>query len=269
MRLKGENEQQHQTIKTSASSKTRRAKAAKSESHKPSQKQVRLAQEAEFLASSLSTKLGYQFANTSLLLSALTHRSKNSDNNERLEFLGDSILGFVIADALYNRFPTASEGELSRSRSHLVRGDTLAKLAKKLELGDFLRMGPGELKSGGYRRNSILADAFEALIGAIFLDGGLDPARVFIQKNFTEIFASLSLEHVAKDPKTQLQEYLQARKMEIPLYEVLSTSGDAHQQTFCVKCVIDKLGIETQGIGGSRRKAEQIAAKAALDQIKP
>lgn len=269
MRLKGENGRSPDTIQSSATPKTKRARPGKKAvSAKASQKQLRLSQEAEFLSTSLLKALGYQFNNPLLLLAALTHRSKNSDNNERLEFLGDSILGFVIADSLYGQFPAATEGELSRSRSHLVRGDTLAKLAKKLELGDYLRMGPGELKSGGYRRNSILADAFEALIGAIFLDGGIDPARAFIQRNYADIIDVMSLDQVAKDPKTQLQEYLQSHKMDLPLYEVLATSGDAHQQVFNVKCTVDKLGIETNGEGGSRRKAEQMAARAALDKIR-
>ena len=266
--LKGDKGHMPKTNQTSASPKSKRSSRAKAESAKPSQKQVRLAQEAEFLAGTLGARLGYQFRNPLLLLAALTHRSKNSDNNERLEFLGDAILGFIIADSLYGRFPAASEGELSRSRSHLVRGDTLAKLAKKLDLGEYLRMGPGELKSGGYRRNSILADALEALIGAIYLDGGIEPAKAFILRNYAETMTAMSLEQVAKDPKTQLQEYLQAHKMDLPVYEILTTSGDAHQQTFSVKCVIDKLNIETRGEGGSRRKAEQSAAKAALDKIR-
>lgn len=189
-------------------------------------------------------------------------------NNERLEFLGDSILGFVIADELYRRFPQAAEGELSRCRASLVKGDTLAKLARILKLGDYLQLGPGELKSGGFRRNSILADAFEALIGAIFIDGGLAAATTFITLNYRPMFETLSIEDAGKDPKTLLQEYLQGRKMALPDYEVVETSGSAHQQTFTVACRVEEYKVETHGVGSSRRKAEQASAEAALELIK-
>jgi ribonuclease-3 len=211
----------------------------------------------------------YSFRDVSLLTAALTHRSKHVLNNERLEFLGDSILGFVIADELFRRFPKASEGELSRSRARLVKGDTLAKLARSLALGDYLQLGPGELKSGGYRRNSILADAFEALIGAIFVDGGLEQASAFIMRNYSSLLETLSIEEdAAKDPKTCLQEYLQGRKMALPEYDVTATAGSAHQQTFTVACRVEKYGVETEGVGNSRRKAEQASAEAALKLLK-
>jgi len=216
----------------------------------------------------LVRKCQYEFQDPSLLMAALTHRSKHSVNNERLEFLGDAILGFVIADELYRRFPAAAEGELSRCRSSLVKGEALAKLARRLELGDYLQLGPGELKSGGYRRNSILADAYEAIIGAIYLDGGLEQARCFILFNYQETLSTLSIDDATKDAKTQLQEFLQARRLGLPTYNVVSTSGSAHQQTFKVACHVQHFGLNTEGEGSSRRKAEQMAASTALSQIK-
>ena len=216
----------------------------------------------------LVRKCQYEFQDTSLLTAALTHRSKHSVNNERLEFLGDAILGFVIADELYRRFPAAAEGELSRCRSSLVKGEALAKLARRLELGDYLQLGPGELKSGGYRRNSILADAYEAIIGAIYLDGGLEQARAFILLNCQETLSTLSIDDAAKDAKTQLQEFLQARRLDLPTYEVVSTSGSAHQQTFTVSCRVEHFSVNTEAEGNSRRKAEQSAASVALSLIK-
>ena len=202
----------------------------------------------------LVRKCQYEFQDTSLLTAALTHRSKHSVNNERLEFLGDAILGFVIADELYRRFPAAAEA--------------LAKLARRLELGDYLQLGPGELKSGGYRRNSILADAYEAIIGAIYLDGGLEQARAFILLNCQETLSTLSIDDAAKDAKTQLQEFLQARRLDLPTYEVVSTSGSAHQQTFTVSCRVEHFSVNTEAEGNSRRKAEQSAASVALSLIK-
>jgi ribonuclease-3 len=210
----------------------------------------------------------YNFNNVALLEEALTHRSKHARNNERLEYLGDSILGFLIAKTLFDMFPSASEGELSRCRSKLVKGDTLAKLAKILNLGDFLLLGAGEMKSGGFRRNSTLADAFEAIIGAIYIDGGMQSADAFVAHQFAELLDSMSLDETHKDSKTQLQEFLQARKQPLPEYSVVSTVGGDHEQIFQVQCVVEGLQDPTMGEGTSRRKAEQAAARMALDLIK-
>ncbi len=216
----------------------------------------------------LCKTLHYEFKNVDLLEEALTHRSKHAKNNERLEYLGDSILGFLIAKHLFEMFPTASEGELSRCRSKLVKGETLAKLAKALNLGDYLLLGAGELKSGGFRRNSTLADAFEAVIGAIFMDGGMPSADTFVAYQFAELLDGMSLDDTHKDPKTQLQELLQARKQPLPEYNVISTIGSDHDQIFQVQCVVQELPRPTMGEGTSRRKAEQAAARLALDLIK-
>lgn len=212
--------------------------------------------------------LHYEFRNMDLLEEALTHRSRQGKNNERLEYLGDSILGFIVAKRLFDRFPDATEGELSRCRSKLVKGDTLAKLARTLNLGDFLLLGPGELKSGGYRRNSTLADAFEAIIGAVYLDGGMPSADAFVDGQFGQLLDSINLDETLKDPKTQLQEYLQARKQALPEYNVVGTSGTDHAQVFKVQCVVEVLSNPTLGEGSSRRKAEQEAARQALELIK-
>jgi ribonuclease-3 len=215
----------------------------------------------------LSKKLSYQFFRIELLETALTHRSAGSPNNERLEYLGDSVLNFIIADALYNRFVKASEGELSRLRANLVNGDTLAGIARGMHLGDFLRLGPGELKSGGYRRDSILAGATEAVIGAVYLDGGFDSCRQLVTRIFHDILDNISLDTVIKDPKTRLQEYLQSKKLQLPVYNILSTSGRDHDQIFKVGCVIEGRSTPFIGEGGSRRKAEQDAAEKALKLI--
>ncbi len=215
----------------------------------------------------LSDKLFYQFIRIELLETALTHRSAGSPNNERLEYLGDSALNFIIADALYKQFVTASEGKLSRIRANLVNGDTLAGLARGLNLGDFLRLGPGEFKSGGYRRDSILAGALEAVIGAVYLDGGFDHSRQLVMRIFQDVLDSISLEMVIKDPKTRLQEYLQSKKLQLPVYNILSTSGHDHDQIFKVGCVIEGWSTPFLGEGGSRRKAEQDAADKALKLI--
>jgi ribonuclease-3 len=212
----------------------------------------------------LATKFAYQFSNENLLEDALTHRSKGSVNNERLEFLGDAILGVVIAEALYRRFPKATEGELSRFRAALVKKETLAELAREFSLGDYLRLGPGELKSGGFRRDSILADAMEAVIGAIFLDSDMLNARDFVLRCFEGRLENLSEDQAFKDPKTRLQEYLQARRLDLPTYEVVATHGSEHAQTFEVHCRIPGLAEPVVGRGTSRRKAEQAAAKQAL-----
>lgn len=217
--------------------------------------------------SELQRKLNYQFNDISLLEVALTHRSKSSTNNERLEFLGDAILGFVVADMLYHHFDDASEGVLSRFRASLVKKDTLAELARSFFLGDFLTMGPGELKSGGYQRDSILADGMEAVLGAMYLDGGLVVVSELITHSLQARVADLSTELDLKDPKTRLQEYLQGRKLPLPEYDVVATYGDEHDQRFEVQCLVKGLDQPVTGEGSSRRRAEQDAAQRALDQL--
>lgn len=216
---------------------------------------------------SLYRKLQYTFSNQALLIEALTHRSRHFVNNERLEFLGDSILGFVIAAELYQRFPKAQEGELSRCRAALVKGETLANLAKELDLGEYLLLGPGELKSGGFRRASTLADALEAIIGAIYLDRGYDAARDFILTCYGKRLGEISIDESLKDSKTQLQEYLQSHKLPLPEYTIVTTEGSMHEQIFQVKCRVTNLSEPTYGEGTSRRKAEQASAKHALNLI--
>ncbi|MDH5179931.1 MAG: ribonuclease III [Gammaproteobacteria bacterium] len=215
----------------------------------------------------LSRRIDYQFVDPTLLSTALTHRSASNHNNERMEFLGDSILSYIISIELYERFPTAQEGELSRVRASLVKGETLAKIARELSLGDFLALGSGEMKSGGFRRSSILADAYEALIGAIFLDGGLEAARNFVLKFFTDRLAKCDPDSINKDPKTRLQEYLQARSLELPDYKVVSITGEAHKQFFKVECHLPLMEKPFLGEGTSRRKAEQMAAENALEKL--
>lgn len=212
----------------------------------------------------LQRRLGHQFADSELLTLALTHRSFAGRNNERLEFLGDSILNFIAAEALFQRFPQAREGQLSRLRARLVKGETLAVLARGFELGEYLRLGSGELKSGGFRRESILADALEALIGAIYLDAGMDVARARVLDWLTNELDGLTLVDTNKDPKTRLQEFLQSRAVELPRYEVVDIQGEPHCRTFFVQCEIALLTDKTQGQGASRRIAEQVAAAAAL-----
>jgi ribonuclease-3 len=211
--------------------------------------------------------LDYQFNDIDLLREALTHRSKQGKNNERLEYLGDAIVGFLVAEQLFLAFPTATEGQLSRSRSKLVKGETLAKLARNLNMGDYLRLGPGEMKSGGYRRNSTLADAYEAVIGALYLDGGVEVARRFVVQQFTPLIRSINLSDSLKDSKTKLQEWLQSQKRSLPVYTVINTDGGDHEQIFKVQCEVEGLDIPTIGEGASRRKAEQAAAKQALAQL--
>ncbi len=215
----------------------------------------------------LEQRLGYRFRQPEWLETALTHRSAGRRNNERLEFLGDAILGFVISETLFKRFPEASEGQLSRMRASLVKGETLAGIARELELGDHLVLGPGELKSGGYRRDSTLADAVEALIGAIYRDGGLAPARAFILRHLGARIGELDPAGILKDPKTRLQELLQARGQPLPAYEVTAVTGKTHDQRFEVACHVDGLDAPARGTGASRRKAEQAAAAAALAQL--
>jgi ribonuclease-3 len=215
----------------------------------------------------LSRKLEYTFNNTHLLEAALTHRSVGSTNYERLEFLGDSILSFVIAEQLYLRYPTADEGTLSRCRASLVKGETLAELAAELQLGEFLNLGPGELKSGGFRRESILADALEAIMGAVFLDGGYEAVKAFVLSLYQEHLAKISPTISLKDPKTRLQEYLQSRRLPLPNYEMVGAEGKAHQQTFTVTCTIEGLEQVASATGSSRRKAEQAAAAQILEML--
>jgi ribonuclease-3 len=212
----------------------------------------------------LEKKISYQFANPRLLNSALSHRSVGSDNNERLEFLGDAILGYVIASILYDKFPKATEGELSRLRATLVKGPTLASVARQLQLGDYLNLGPGELKSGGGRRESILAGAFEAVIGAVYLDSNIDMAREMILHLFDDRLAKVTPKTVEKDSKTRLQEFLQARRKKLPVYETISVTGAEHEQLFKVSCIVETLEHPAVGAGASRRAAEQDAAQRAL-----
>ncbi|AUI65929.1 MULTISPECIES: ribonuclease III [Glaesserella] len=208
----------------------------------------------------LQRKLGYQFANLDYLSQALTHRSAASKNNERLEFLGDSILNFAIGKALYEKFPKANEGELSRMRAALVKEQTLAIVARQFELGEYMKLGAGELKSGGYRRESILSDCVEAIIAAVYLDAGIDKAMERVHHWYQELLNGMQPGEAQKDPKTRLQEYLQGRKLPLPTYEVTDIKGEAHNQTFTVSCKVEKIDEIFIGKGTSRRKAEQDAA---------
>lgn len=212
--------------------------------------------------------IGYTFNDINLLSSALTHRSAAIDNNERLEFLGDSVLSLVISTELFSKFPKSDEGILSRLRASLVKGETLSELAKEISLGDYISLGSGELKSGGFRRASILADAFEAVIGAIYLDGGIKEAGKFILTQFQERLNVINPDEVNKDPKTQLQEYLQARNHPLPVYTVVSIDGKSHEQTFTVDTQVEIINRVIQGKGKSRRFAEQQAAQKILELLK-
>ena len=215
---------------------------------------------------SLQQRLAYRFRDPALLEQALTHRSFGQPNNERLEFLGDSILNCVIAALLYQAFRDIDEGDLSRVRANLVKQQSLFEIAARLELGPHLRLGEGEARSGGFRRPSILADGVEALVGAIFLDGGFDSAHGVIAALYAGVLKTVDPRTLGKDAKTLLQEYLQGRRMPLPVYAVVATHGAAHSQTFEVECAIAKLGITVLGGGASRRAAEQSAAKLALEQ---
>lgn len=218
-------------------------------------------------AHGLERQIGYQFKNQSLLQQALTHRSHGSQNNERLEFLGDGVLNFIIAHQLFQRFPKLSEGDLSRMRAQLVKEPTLCEIASSLGLGEHLRLGEGELKSGGWRRPSVLADALEAMVGAAYLDGGFEAAEQMVVRLFTPLLEKLDPKSIGKDPKSMLQEYLQSRKFDLPEYKVLATEGEAHCQTFRVECHIARLNISTNGEGASRRAAEQQAAELAYKKV--
>ncbi|MCJ8168591.1 ribonuclease III [Atopomonas sediminilitoris] len=215
----------------------------------------------------LERRLGYSFVDKGLMQLALTHRSFAGRNNERLEFLGDAILNFVVGEELFKHFPQAKEGQLSRLRARLVKGATLAILGKEFDLGEFLRLGSGELKSGGFRRESILADAVEALIGAIYLDTGMEPARERTLAWLSPFFAELTLVDTHKDPKTRLQEFLQSRGEELPRYTVTAEEGEPHCRVFFVECQVALLEHSTHGEGNSRRHAEQQAAAAALTAL--
>lgn len=214
----------------------------------------------------LTAKIGYKFSNKELLNQAVTHRSAKGKHNERLEYLGDSILGFVIAEALYLQFPKHAEGDLTRMRSNIVKGVTLAKLAKAFDIGQYLVLGPGESKSGGHKRESILEDAIEAIIGAVYLDSDIDTCKQLILSWFSEHLAKIKPD-IDKDPKTRLQEYLQAKKIPLPLYEVIHIHGQAHEQTFTVTCTTEIIKNVVKTKAASRRKAEQAAAQQVLDII--
>lgn len=215
----------------------------------------------------LQKKLGYEFSDESLLIQALTHRSFKGAHNERLEFIGDSLLGMFVAEALYFDFPKATEGELTRMRSQIVKGQTLTAIAKEFELSQWLRLGPGEMKSGGCRRDSILEDVIEAIIGSVYLDSNIEQCKEFVLKLVKKRLDDVDPSNALKDPKTQLQEWLQSRKRPLPVYEVINTTGQAHNQTFTVSCTLDD-GQQLEATGTSRRKAEQSAARKALEVIK-
>jgi ribonuclease-3 len=212
-------------------------------------------------------RLGYEPHDLALFRAALTHRSAPGANNERLEFLGDAVVNLLIAHRLYQVFPLATEGELSRLRARLVSREPLAEIAVSLGVGETLQLGSGELRSGGFRRQSILADALEALCGAIFLDGGLGAAEPIIARLFTERIAALPSPEALKDPKTRLQEYLQSRSLTLPRYLILGIEGEDHAQTFRVSCEVPGLALRVEGGGSSRRRAEQQAAQAMLEAI--
>jgi ribonuclease-3 len=212
----------------------------------------------------LQQRLGHSFADAALLAQALTHRSFSAGHNERLEFLGDSVLNLVVADLLFERLQSLPEGDLSRVRANLVRQETLHQLAEGLELSEVLRLGEGESRSGGARRPSILADALEAVIGAVYLDAGFDAARALVRRLFANVEIKPEMQAAAKDPKTELQEWLQGRRMQLPIYRVVGTLGAAHKQTFDVECEVAELSATERGIGASRRAAEQAAAAAML-----
>jgi len=217
----------------------------------------------------LAALTGYRFNRSELLEQALTHRSySRSANNERLEFLGDSILNLIISNYIYRHFENASEGRLSRIRASLVKQSTLAEVARNIHLGDHILLGGGELKSGGFRRDSILADAFEALIAAIYLDSDYAAAEQAVLHLFRDLLQRIDVDRSLKDAKTKLQEYLQGRQNSLPLYEVVQTSGKSHDQVFTVRCELSDLGLHSVGKGASRKKAEQQAADKILQQLK-
>ena len=215
----------------------------------------------------LVSQLAPRFARPELLERALTHRSAGGDHNERLEFLGDAVLGFLVSEELFRRFGDACEGDLTRLRARLVRESTLADLARRGGLGEDLRLGGGELKSGGRNRDSILADALEAVIGAVYLDSGVDGCRELVLGLYADLLAGIEPGHIEKDPKTRLQEWLQGRRLPLPTYAVTRVTGDAHDQVFAVVCEVQELGLFAAGEGASRRGAEQVAAGHLLAQL--
>lgn len=216
----------------------------------------------------LQHRLRHEFTDPKLLARATTHRSFSADHNERLEFLGDSVLNLAVAGLLYERLSDLPEGDLSRVRANMVKQETLHQLALELGLPDVLRLGEGEARSGGQKRPSILADALEALIGAVYLDAGYTAAQALVRRLFEQVEINPQMAATAKDPKTELQEWLQGRKMKLPAYRVVATLGAAHRQTFDVECEIIELGYTERGIGGSRRAGEQAAAAAMLTKLK-
>ena len=215
----------------------------------------------------LRTALGYVAKDLDLFTAALTHRSASGRNNERLEFLGDAVLNLLVAELLYQKFPAASEGDLSRLRASLVSASPLASIAQGLGIGDELQLGSGELKTGGFRRESILADAFEATVGAVYLDAGLDATRTIVQRLCVPLLEALPQPDALKDPKTRLQEWLQSRGFPLPAYTVENVSGEPHDQHFLVRCEVATLELSAHGEGSSRRRAEQDAAGRVLEQI--
>jgi len=222
----------------------------------------------EHRVDALQQRTGYRFSDARLLDRALTHRSFGADHNERLEFLGDAVLSLVISSLLFERFAGSDEGDLTRVRAHLVREDSLHRMALQLGLPDMLRLGEGEARGGGAQRASILADALEALIGATFQDGGFEAARALVQRLFGEIIETTDLASWSKDAKTELQEWLQARRLPVPVYRISATRGQAHAQTFEVECAVPALNLAESGEGRSRRAAEQEAARRMLDALK-
>ena len=216
----------------------------------------------------LQERLQHRFREPRLLARALTHRSFSAEHNERLEFLGDSVLGLAVASMLYDRLGSLPEGDLSRVRANLVKQDTLHRIALELKLPDVIRLGEGEAKSGGHKRPSILADTLEAIVGAVHLDAGYAAAEQLVHRLYRNVEINPGMSQVAKDPKTELQEWLQGRKMKLPVYRVAATLGAAHKQTFDVECEITDLGVTERGIGASRRAGEQAAAAAALLTLK-
>ena len=216
----------------------------------------------------LQQRIGHRFGDARLLSRALTHRSFGADHNERLEFLGDAVLSLVISGLLYERFKGSDEGDLTRVRAHLVREESLHRAALQLALPEVLKLGEGEARGGGAQRASILADALEALIGATFIDGGFDAARTVVDGVFGEIITTTDVASWSKDAKTELQEWLQARRLPVPTYRICATRGQAHAQTFEVECAVPALSLIEQGVGRSRRVAEQEAARRMLDALK-
>lgn len=216
----------------------------------------------------LQQRMHYQFADAALLSLAVTHRSHSADHNERLEFLGDSVLGLCVAHLLYQRLHALPEGDLSRVRASLVRQEALHPLAVELGLPDVIKLGEGEWRSGGHNRPSILADALEAVIGAVYLDGGFAAAQALVERIYHGVAINPGMHGIGKDPKTELQEWLQARRLKLPIYVVAGTQGAAHQQTFDIECQIPELGLSERSSGASRRSGEQAAAAAMLQTIK-